>query len=122
MSGARFCRQCGVPLLEVRDDGLCAGCYMLQQHPDGLSKRKELGGVPFKDFKHLDEDERIKQLVEMLKEERNPRIGYMVDCGPEHHGKGDRIIEKVKKLLPEVRIVARHPGPVAEVETIHFKL
>jgi hypothetical protein len=118
---AKFCRQCGVPLLDLGDDGLCDSCRKLQQNPDGLSKMTKLGGVPFKDMKHLDEDDRVKELVRMLNESPTRAIGFMVDNGPERQGKGDRIIEKVKSLLPTVKILRRCNGPVANVETISFR-
>jgi hypothetical protein len=117
-----FCRQCGAPLLEIKDDGLCASCYMLQEHPDGLSKRKELAGIPFRDMKHLDEDDRVRELARLLKQTPKIKIGFMVDCGPQYHGKGDRIIEKLRAILPSVKLHSRLPGPVHEVETLTFTL
>lgn len=117
-----FCRQCGVPILEIREDGLCASCYILQDQPDGLSKRKSLMGVPFRDMKHLDEDDRVKELARMLKEKPGLKIGFMVDCGPEYQGKGDRIIEKLSSVIPNVKVISRLVGPVNGVETITFTL
>jgi hypothetical protein len=110
-----------VPLLVVSDDGLCDSCRKLKENPDGLSKKTSIGGIPFKDMKHLDEDDRVKELVRMLNEKPTQVIGFMVDNGPEHQGKGDRIIEKVKALLPTVNILRRCNGPVANVETISFR-
>lgn len=119
---AKFCRQCGVPLLELRDDGLCASCYILQKEPDELSKRKELLGVPFQDMKHLDEDDRVKELARILKEKPGITIGFMVENSAEYQGKGDRILEKLRALLPEVKLLRRNNGPIAGIETLTFKL
>lgn len=104
---ANFCRQCGAPILDDSIDGLCAGCDFLKKNPDPLTKRKELGGVPFRDMKHMGEDERIKFIVEKLKTMPGKNVAVLVDCGPDHQGKGDRYIEKIRALLPSVKLISR---------------
>lgn len=81
-----------------------------------------MGGVPFRDMKHLDEDERVKELARLLLETPRLKIGFMVDCGPDYQGKGDRIIEKLRAILPGVKLVSRCHGPVRGVETLTFSL
>lgn len=107
-------------MLEVPTDGLCVGCQELQRNPDALSKLKTVGGVPFKDMKHLDEDDRVKELAKILTDNPNTVVGFMVDTGAAYQGKGDRIIDKLKKLVPDVKIISRRNGPTAGTETIKF--
>jgi hypothetical protein len=71
-------------------------------------------------MKHLDEDDRVRELARLLKERAGIRIGFMVDTGPEYQGKGDRIISKLKTILPGVKIANRLPRPIQGVETITF--
>lgn len=120
---SKFCQQCGVPiLLNTGTDQLCEDCFQLKQRPDDLSKRKQMFGVPFEDMKHVDEDGRIKVIVDALKNNPGKLIGFMVDTGPAYQGKGDRYIEKLRAVLPNVKVVSRNPGPVKGCETIGFKL
>lgn len=119
---ALYCPKCGVPMLEKTMTGLCEECFQWSLKPDGLSKRKRLFGVPFEDLKHLDEDERIKQIVGHVKRMPGKVVAFMVDKSPEYQGKGDRWIEKIKALLPGVKIKDRYDGPVKNVETIHLTL
>lgn len=115
------CRQCGWPY-DVGQDGLCPNCRQLKQKPDALSKRKELGGVPFQDMKHLDEKDRINQIAEALQRWPDRDIAVLVDTGEGYADKGDRYIKGVRELVPRVSLVARVPGPAAGVETITFRL
>lgn len=116
------CRQCGVPLLLKTLTGLCEECFQWSLKPDGLPKMKSLYGVPFEDMKHLDEDERIKKIAEILKRMPGKIVGVMVDKSPAYQGKGDRWIEKIKSLVPGVRVKDRFDGPVKDTETLHLIL
>jgi len=102
--------------------GLCEECINLRNQPDSLSNRKHLFGVPFKDVKQVDEDGRIKQITTWLAVNPGKTIGVMVDYGPQHQGKADRYIEKVKALLPEAKVVKRFIGPTPGIETLGFSL
>lgn len=115
------CRQCGWPY-DVGTDGLCKSCRELKEHPDALSKRTSLGGVPFRDMKHMDEPDRIAYIVELLTKNPGRQIAAMVDVGDGHADKGDRYIRGVRAKVPTVKVVSRKPGPVPAVETITFKL
>lgn len=115
------CRQCGWPY-DVGTDGLCKNCRTLKEHPDGLSKRTSIGGVPFRDMKHMDEPERIAYIVKLLTGNRGRNIAVMVDVGEGHSDKGDRYVRQVRAKLPTVKLINRCPGPIRAVETITFKL
>lgn len=116
-----MCRQCGWPYDIGKDDGLCPTCRKLKTSPDGLSKRTHLGKVPFQDMKQMDEVDRIKQIIQHLRENPGKRIAVMVDTGEGHADKGDRYIKQVRAGIPSVELVSRAPGPVPDVETITFK-
>lgn len=113
------CRQCGWPYVE--SDGLCKNCLALRASPDAVSRRTELGGVPFKDMKQMDEPERIALIVDYLTKQPNQSVAVMVDVGDGHADKGDRYVRAIREKLPRVKVVSRRPGPVAAVETITLR-
>jgi hypothetical protein len=120
---AQVCRQCGVPILDLHPSNgrLCDGCRKFQENPDELSKRKTFRGIPFKDMKHMDEDDRIKMIAQMLSERPTDVIGLMVETSMDCLGKGDRYIEKIRALVPDVKVLGRYPGPAPETEVIKFR-
>lgn len=115
------CRQCGWPY-DVGQDGLCPNCRGLARNPDPLSKRKELGGVPFEDMKQLDEADRFQLIARHIRENPGRNILVMVDTGEGYADKGDRYIKAIRELVPGVKVVSRGPGPVPQAESITFKL
>lgn len=120
--GALFCKQCGVPILELKESGLCFGCEELKKKPDGLSRRQFLGRTPFKDMKQMDEYRRIDFICSYITNNPGKDITVLVDKSPEYQGKGDRYIEKVKEKVPNVRIKKRFDGPARGCESIIFIL
>lgn len=116
----KTCRQCGQPFAGS-PDGLCKDCRQLRDHPDALSKRKTLAGVPFEDAKQLDESARFQLIVNRLKERPGEVIGVMVDTGPGHEDKGDRYVRGIRALLPAVKLIRRTPGPAPGCETLVFQ-
>lgn len=116
---AKYCKQCGIPLLV--GEALCDSCKELNDKPDPLSKRIHLGKIPFRDMKSMNEDDRITLIVEQLRSHPSGVISLMLDAGGIHQGKGDRYLEKIRKLLPSVVVVSRINGPVPETETLRLK-
>jgi hypothetical protein len=91
------------------------------KHPDGLSKRTELDGVPFKDLANLKEDDRIDEIAKKAMFSFGT-VGFLVDCGPEYEMKGDRYIRKLKEKYPKITVLERKQNyPVKDVETIVIK-
>jgi hypothetical protein len=97
---------------------MCEECFQLSVRPDGLSRRKTLFGVPLKDMKQMDEDERVDFIVDHLTQHKGETVAVLVDTGPQYQGKGDRMISKIKAKLPSVEVRSRANGPVINVETI----
>jgi hypothetical protein len=103
--------------------GLCSACEILDVLPDKLSDRKSLCGIPFVDMKRMDEVDRIKQIVQMLRESPGKILLVMVDCGGEYDGKGDRWLAAIRESLPDVKVVRRSINtPIPDVESIHLRL
>lgn len=119
---AIFCKQCGVPILDDPNAKLCASCEFLEKHPDDLTNKTHLGNIPFKDMKNLDEDKRIEFMAGLIKKNPGKKMAIMVENNAAYQGKGDRYIEKLKKILPEVKIISRRDGPVSNVETIQVMI
>lgn len=116
----KLCRQCRQPIV-IGVDGLCADCVSLRDRPDATSTRTHLAGVPFKDMKQVDEDDRFKLIADTLRSHRGKNIGVLVESDQANRDKGDRYIAGVKAIVPNVQ-VRRSPGVVPETETIIFRL
>lgn len=114
------CRQCGKEY-QIGLDGLCPDCQQLKDHPDELSAKTHLYGVPFKDMKQVDEADRPARVAKVIQENPGANIGVIVDCGPGYKGKPERFIAAVAKLVPGVQAKKRR-GPVPGAETITFHL
>lgn len=74
---------------------------------------------PFIDLASLSEDERIEMIGHRAVDHREI-VGFMVDIENGSHAKGDRYIEKLKRIFPSIKVMFRGDGPVAEVETIQI--
>lgn len=120
MKTSQTCRQCGLEIV-VGLDGLCAECVALKDKPDELSKQTNLRGVPFKDMKQVDEQDRFKLIAGHVTKNPGKSVAVFVECGGEYKGKGDRYIAGVKAIVPKVT-VQRKPGPVIGTETLVYKL
>lgn len=70
-------------------------------HNDGLSKRTEIGGVPFSDLAALNEDTRIMAIGRAA---ATKSVGFFVESDQEEQGKADRYIKKLKARFPELTI------------------
>ena len=75
--------------------------------------------IPLRDLHEMREDERIALIVHRVLEHKEA-VGILVDVEDGSHEKGDRQIAKVKKLAPQVTVLARFDGPVEGVELIRI--
>ena len=71
----------------------------------------------FIDLYFLSEDKRIEMIGHRVVDHREI-VGFMVDVENGSHAKGDRYIEKLKRLFPSITIIWRGDGPVPNCETI----
>lgn len=71
------------------------------------------------DLYNVEEDDRIKLIAHHVIDHKQV-VGIMVDVEDGSHVKGDRYIEKIKKLYPQISVMFRGDGPVANVETIQL--
>jgi len=117
---ANKCRQCGLEIL-IGVDGLCADCVNLKDKPDGTAERTQLGGIPFKDLKQIDEADRFQVIAGHLRANRGKNVAVMVESTGRNKGKGDRYIAGVKAIVSDVQ-VERAAGILPGTETLIFKL
>lgn len=114
------CRQCNLEIL-IGEDGLCADCVSLRNHPDATASRTSLAGIPFQDMKQIDEADRFKLIANHLKSNPGQNIGVLLESDPANSGKADRYIAGVRTLVPGATAVKK-PGVVAGTVTVIFKL
>ncbi len=70
----------------------------------------------YADIAELSEDERINLIAAAVK--TGKATGFMVDKPGKDDSKGNRYIEKLKKLVPNLKVDVRVDGPVKNVEFI----
>lgn len=87
-------------------------------HNDDLSRRKDFLGIPFQDMAHVEEDQRIQMIGEMVIRE-GKTVGVLVDDIP---AKVERYLRKIKERFPQIKVEYQGKGPTPGVVTIRLGL
>ena len=85
------------------------------------AKRNKTGKPVFADVADFAEDERIEMIGKAAytpKDGGYPKVAFVVDCGGEYAGKGDRYVSKLLAKYPELQVMSRGNGPANGMETI----
>lgn len=92
----------------------------IQKHDDALSKRKELGGIPFRDMagEGMPEDDRITRIGEAAMSSPG-MVAALVDAKPE--AKATRYAAKIEKRFPALECTILRRRPIPEVTTIQVR-
>ena len=73
------------------------------------------------DLYSLPEDDRITIIGKTSKDNPGKSIAFTTDSGIDDYDKADRYIRKLKEKFPEIEVISREAGPVANVVTIKVR-
>lgn len=90
-------------------------------HGDALSKRTQLGGIPFSDMAALNEDTRITAIGRAALNGKSVMFVVESDACEGGEGKADRYIAKLRKQFPGQLIIENMGSPMTPMVT-HVKV